>query len=44
MIRAVVDVNVLISSILGPLGFSRQVILAWVAGRFRAVASEGIYT
>ena len=44
MIRAVVDVNVLISSILGPLGFSRQIILAWAAGRFSAVASEGIYT
>jgi uncharacterized protein len=44
MIRAVVDVNVLISAILGPLGFSRQVIVAWAAGRFDAITSEGIYT
>jgi uncharacterized protein len=44
MIRAVIDVNVLLSSILGPLGFSRRVILAWAAGQFRALTSEGIYT
>jgi putative PIN family toxin of toxin-antitoxin system len=44
MIRAVIDVNVLVSSIIGLLGFSRQVALAWAAGRFRGIASEGIYT
>lgn len=44
MIRAVVDVNVLVSAILGPLGFSRQVALVWNAGRFTVIASEGIYT
>ncbi|MCC7107325.1 MAG: putative toxin-antitoxin system toxin component, PIN family [Chloroflexi bacterium] len=44
MIRAVVDVNVLLSAILGPLGFSRRVLLAWEANRSVAIASEGIYT
>src|SRR6266498_5697163 len=42
--RAVVDVNVLVSAILGPLGLPRQVARAWQAGRFTAIASEGIYT
>jgi putative PIN family toxin of toxin-antitoxin system len=44
MIWAVIDINVLVSSILGPLGFSRQIILAWEAGRFTAVSSEGMIT
>lgn len=44
MIRAVVDVNVLISAILGPLGFSRQVLLAWARRQFQAITAEGIYT
>jgi uncharacterized protein len=42
MIRAVLDVNVLVSSILGPLGFCRQIVLAWEAGRLSVIASEGI--
>ena len=42
MIRAVVDVNVLISAIIGPLGHSRQVSLAWEAGRFSPISSAGI--
>lgn len=42
MIRAVIDVTVLVSSILGPLGFPRQVMLAWEGGQFRAVVSEGM--
>jgi uncharacterized protein len=42
MIRAVIDVNVLVSAILGPLGFSRRVVLAWEAGEFDAISSEGI--
>ena len=42
MIRAVVDVNVLISAIIGPLGHSRQVALAWEAARFSAISSAGI--
>ena len=44
MIRAVLDVNVLVSSVLGPLGFSRQIVLAWEAGQLSVIASEGIYT
>src|SRR5688572_3390049 len=42
MIRAVIDVNVLLSAIIGPLGFSRQIALAWQAGRFVAISSAGI--
>lgn len=42
MIRAVLDVNVLLSAIIGPLGFSRQVVLAWQAGHFVAISSAGI--
>lgn len=42
MIRAVVDVNVLISAIIGPLGHSRRVALAWESGRFGVVSSAGM--
>jgi predicted nucleic acid-binding protein len=42
MIRAVIDVNVLVSAILGPLGLPRQVILSWSASQFAVVTSEGI--
>jgi predicted nucleic acid-binding protein len=42
VIRAVVDVNVLISALLGPLGFSRRVLLLWQAGAFRPLVSDGI--
>jgi putative PIN family toxin of toxin-antitoxin system len=42
MIRAVVDVNVLVSTIIGPLGLSRQVVLAWEAGAFAAITADGI--
>jgi predicted nucleic acid-binding protein len=44
MIRAVIDVNVLLSAVLGSLGFPRKVLQAWEAGQFTAVVSEGIYT
>src|SRR5262249_33900663 len=44
MIRAVIDVNVLVSAILGPLGLPRQVILTWFTNKFGAVTSEGIIT
>lgn len=44
MIRAVIDVNVLLSAVLGPLGFPRGVLQGWEAGHFTAVVSEGIYT
>jgi putative PIN family toxin of toxin-antitoxin system len=42
MIVAVLDVNVIISAVLGALDFSRQVIDALRAGRFVAVTSTGI--
>ena len=42
MIKAVVDVNVLVSAIIGPLGHSRGVALAWEAGRFKVVSSAGM--
>jgi putative PIN family toxin of toxin-antitoxin system len=44
MIRAVVDVNVLVSAIIGPLGHPRQVLLAWEVARFSAITSAGIIT
>jgi predicted nucleic acid-binding protein len=34
MIRAVVDVNVLVSALIAPLGFSRRVLTAWEQGQF----------
>jgi putative PIN family toxin of toxin-antitoxin system len=42
MIVAVLDLNVIISAVLGALGFSRQVVNALRAGRFAAVTSPGI--
>lgn len=42
MIRAVIDVNVIVSAIIGPLGASRQVLLHWEVGRFTSVTSTGI--
>jgi putative PIN family toxin of toxin-antitoxin system len=42
MISAVLDVNVLVSSLLGPLGFSRRIVVAWQAEAFRLLTSEGI--
>jgi putative PIN family toxin of toxin-antitoxin system len=42
MIRAVLDVNILVSAILGPLGLPRQVVVAWEAGRFSVATAEGI--
>ena len=42
MIRAVVDINVLVSALIGPLGFSSRVVDAWLGGRFRLVTAEGI--
>ncbi len=44
MIVAVLDVNVIISALLGALGFSRQVADALRAGRFVAATSAGIIT
>jgi predicted nucleic acid-binding protein len=42
MIRAVVDVNVLISALVGPLGFSRRVLEAWKQAQFDLIVSDGI--
>jgi putative PIN family toxin of toxin-antitoxin system len=44
MIIAVLDVNVIVSAVLGALGFSRQVVDALRAGRFVAATSAGIIT
>ena len=42
MIVAVLDVNVIISAVLGALGFPRQVVDALRAGRFVVATSAGI--
>lgn len=42
MIKAVVDANVVISSVIAPLGPSRRVFNAWRGGTFVLVTSPGI--
>ena len=42
MIKAVVDANVLISSVIAPLGSSRRIFNAWRDGTFVLVTSPGI--
>ena len=42
MMRDVIDVNVLVSAVIGPLGYSRQVAHAWADGQFTAISSAGI--
>src|SRR4051794_10739746 len=42
MTRATLDVNILVSATIGPLGASRQVVAAWQAGRFDHFTSEHI--
>jgi len=42
MIKAVLDVNVIVSALLAPLGLTRQLLSAWEEGRFALIASEGI--
>jgi len=42
VIRAVVDANVLISSVIAPLGPSRRIFNAWRNGDFQLVTSPGI--
>src|SRR5437764_1085717 len=44
MIIAVFDVNIIVSAVLGALGFPRQVTEALRAGRFIAATSQGIIT
>ena len=38
----VLDVNVLVSSVIAPLGFPRQIFSAWQAGRFSLLMSAGM--
>lgn len=42
MIRAVIDVNVIVSAVIAPLGASRRILLAWAAGAFSPIISDGI--
>lgn len=44
MIPATLDINVLLSSVLGSAGPSRQIVQAWRAGRLFHVTSEHIIT
>jgi putative PIN family toxin of toxin-antitoxin system len=44
MIQVVVDVNVLVSALVGPLGFSRRVLAAWEQGQIGLITAEGIIT
>jgi putative PIN family toxin of toxin-antitoxin system len=42
MISAVLDVNVLVSAVIGPLGHSRRALVAWQDQRFVLLTSEGV--
>lgn len=42
MTGVVLDVNILISSIIAPLGFPRRIFSAWRAGRYPLIISAGI--
>lgn len=42
MIAAVLDVNVIVSSIMSPLGAPRRVLEAWERGEIEALTSDGI--
>jgi putative PIN family toxin of toxin-antitoxin system len=42
MIRAVIDVNVLVSGLIGPLGYCRAVMTAWEQERIAVITAEGI--
>jgi uncharacterized protein len=42
LIRAVIDVNVLVSALLTPRGTPGRILDAWQAGRFQALTSEPI--
>ena len=44
MIRAVLDVNVAVSAVIGPLGYSRKIATAWRAGLFSPLTASGIIT
>lgn len=42
MIAAVLDVNVIVSSVMSPLGAPRRVLEAWEQGEIEALTSDGI--
>jgi putative PIN family toxin of toxin-antitoxin system len=42
MITAVLDVNVIVSSVMSPLGAPRRVLRAWEDGEIEALTSDGI--
>jgi putative PIN family toxin of toxin-antitoxin system len=42
MIRATIDLNVIISGLIVPRGFAYHVWVAWLAGRFTLLISEGM--
>jgi putative PIN family toxin of toxin-antitoxin system len=42
MIRAVIDLNVIISALIVPRGFAYHVWAAWLVGQFTLVISEGM--
>jgi uncharacterized protein len=42
MIQVVVDVNVLVSALVGPMGFSRRVVTAWQEERLGVITADGI--
>src|SRR5687767_8510068 len=44
MARAVLDVNVNVSAVIGPLGSTRRAVEAWRADRFTHLTSEHIIT
>jgi putative PIN family toxin of toxin-antitoxin system len=42
MISAVLDVNVIVSSVMSPLGAPRRVLMAWEDGEIEVLTSDGI--
>ena len=42
MIRAVLDVNVLLSAIIAPLGYSHRLVSGWEASQFTNVTAKMI--
>ena len=42
IVRAVLDINVLVSALIGPLGLSRRILTAWAVDQFTLISSEHI--
>ncbi len=42
MRATVLDVNVILSSVIAPLGIPRQIVGAWLAERYEMITSVGI--